>query len=106
MIDSIRNYTIDQSSRCRSEAQWDYQQAVRWQKSNYREKYLGIEKFGKQVSFSRIEVEIEDFEPIEAKIKRTKKYKSTAFRKTLHLKMKPINTIILRMKRGMQSIYR
>lgn len=83
VIDSIRNYTIDQSSRCRREPQWDYQQAVRWHKSNYREKYLGIEKFGKQISSSRIEVDVEEFDPIENNINRTKKYASNTFQENI-----------------------
>lgn len=83
VINSIKSYTIDQSSVCRSESQWDYQQAVRWQKSNYREKYLGIEKFGKQLSSSRIEVDIEEFDPIENNINRTKKYASNTLQENI-----------------------
>ena len=78
ILHSIRKYTLEQSSNCASESQWDYQQAVRWQKSNYREKYLGIEKFGKQAVSSSIEVEIDDIDTIEANLNRTQKYTSSA----------------------------
>lgn len=76
VLNSLRKYLLAQTSNCPLEEQWDYQQAVRWQKSNYREKYLGIEKFGKQNVASSIEVEIEDIDTIETNINRTKKYKS------------------------------
>ena len=83
VLHSIRKYALEQSSNCASESQWDYQQAVRWQKSNYREKYLGIEKFGKQSVSSRIEVEIDDIDTIEANLNRTKKYKSTTLQENI-----------------------
>ena len=76
VLNSVRNNTIEQTSNCVSETQWTYQQAVRWQKENYREKYLGIEKFGKQAVSTRIEVEIDDIDIIEANLNRTKKYQS------------------------------
>lgn len=80
VLNSIRNYEFEPSSRCIQESQWDYQQAVRWQKSNYREKYLGIEKFVKQKVRPRIEVELDDVDTIENQINRTEKYNA----KTLH----------------------
>lgn len=83
VLNSIRNYTLEQSSNCKSELQWDYQQAVRWQKNNYREKYLGIELFGKQPTSSRIEVEIDELEAIEANLNRTKKYNSTTLQENI-----------------------
>jgi hypothetical protein len=83
VLNSIRKYALEQSSNCVSESQWDYQQAVRWQKTNYREKYLGIEKFVKQTVSSRIEVEIDDIDTIEANLNRTKKYKSKALQENI-----------------------
>ncbi len=83
VLNSLKKYVLEQSSTCESESQWDYQQAVRWQKSNYREKYLGIEKFGKQLSLSRIEVEINEVEAIEANLYRTKKYKSVTHQENI-----------------------
>ena len=76
VLNSIRNYRLEQTSNCASESQWTYQQAVRWQKENYREKYLGIEKFGKQNSTSEIVVDINVLEEIEKQLNRTKKNKS------------------------------
>ena len=76
VLNSIRNYRLEQTSNCASESQWTYQQAVRWQKENYREKYLGIEKFGKQNCTSEIVVDINDLEEIEKQLNRTKKNKS------------------------------
>ena len=76
VLNSIRNYRLEQTSNCASETQWTYQQAVRWQKENYREKYLGIEKFGEQNSTSEIVVDINDLEEIEKQLNRTKKNKS------------------------------
>jgi hypothetical protein len=77
VVNSIRSYTLEQSSNCVSEAQWDYQQAVRWQKNNYREQYLGIQNFDKQEVTTRIEVKLEETESIEKKLQRTPKYSST-----------------------------
>lgn len=76
VLRSLRIYELEQTSNCKSDLQWDYQQAVRWQKSSYREKYLGIEKFNKQSNSSRIEVETDESEAIEANLNRTKKYNS------------------------------
>lgn len=76
VLNSVRNYVLEQSSNCSLENQWNYQQAVRWQKSNYREKYLGIEKFGKQMVSSKIEVELNDIDAIEDNLTRTQKYQS------------------------------
>ena len=76
VINSIKNYSLEQLSICKSELQWDYQQGVRWQKENYREKYLGIEKFGKQMRSSEIVLDFEELEGIEVCLNRTKRNKS------------------------------
>lgn len=78
VLNSIYTYRLDESSNCISEPQWDYQQAVRWQKEHYREKYLGIEKFGKQKSSAEIIVELNETESIERFLNRTKKHKAVA----------------------------
>ncbi|ASO05105.1 hypothetical protein [Arenibacter algicola] len=78
VLDSIYNYHLEETSNCPSESQWDYQRAVRWEKSHYREKYLGIEKFGKQKSTSEVIVDFNETERIESKLNRTKKLKSAA----------------------------
>lgn len=76
VLNSIYNYRLEESSNCMSEPQWDYQQSVRWEKSHYREKYLGIEKFGKQIPTSGIIVDLNETEGIEDNLNRTKKLKS------------------------------
>lgn len=78
VLNSIYNYQFEESSSCISEPQWDYQKAIRWEKEHYREKYLGIEKFGKQNSSTKIIVDQNEAEGIEDKLNRTKKFKSVA----------------------------
>ncbi|VXD19762.1 hypothetical protein [Marinoscillum sp. 108] len=78
VLNSIYTYRLDESSNCTLEPQWDYQQAVRWEKSHYREKYLGIEKFGKQKATSEIIVDFNENESIERSLNRTKRSKSEA----------------------------
>lgn len=77
VLNSIVDYHFAESSSCISETQWSYQQAVRWEKEHYREKYLNIEKFGKQISTSKIVVDVNHTEVIENNIERTKKFKSS-----------------------------
>src|SRR5690606_405337 len=76
VLNSIYSYRLEETSNCISEPQWDYQQAVRWEKHHYREKYLGIEKFNKQNTNTEIVVDIFESEGIEDNINRTKKIKS------------------------------
>lgn len=78
VLNSIYTYRFEESSNCTSEPQWDYQQAVRWEKVQYREKYLGIEKFGKQKLKKEIIVDLDKVEGIEENLDRTKKHKSVA----------------------------
>ena len=78
VLHSIYTIRLEEASNCRSEPQWDYQQAVRWQKEQYREKYLGIEKFGKQKSTSVIEVELDEVEGIESILERTIEHKTNS----------------------------
>lgn len=78
VLNSIYTYRFEETSNCTSEPQWDYQQAVRWEKVQYREKYLGIEKFGKQKLTKEIIVDLEEVEGIEENLDRTKKHKSVA----------------------------
>ena len=71
VLNSILHYEFEERSKCPSELQWDYQQAVRWEKSQYREKYLGIERFGKQVRPSKIVVDVDEIERIEHRLERS-----------------------------------
>lgn len=77
VLDSIRTYRLEESSNCGSEKQWDYQQAVRWEKEHYREKYLGREKFRKQLSKSEIIIDIDELEGLERNLSRTKQFIQT-----------------------------
>jgi hypothetical protein len=77
VLRSIREFHMEETSNCVSEKQWDYQQAVRWQKDHYREKYLGIERFGKQEVKSEVIVNIDGVDSIEGNINRTKKFEAT-----------------------------
>jgi len=74
VLDSI--YKNEFSDDCISfkEDQWDDNQSIQWQKTHYREKYLGISSFQKQHSFREIEVDTEEAEGIEQVIRRTKKF--------------------------------
>jgi hypothetical protein len=76
VVNSIRNYELEIKSNCKEEKQWDYQQAISWEKVKYREKYLNIDRFGKQLSKSEIFVDVEDQEEIETNLDRTKKFSS------------------------------
>ena len=75
VLKSIYTYRLEENSNCISEPQWDYQQAVRWEKAHYREKYLGIEKFGKQKATTKIIVDVNESEDIEGNLNRTKVFK-------------------------------
>lgn len=66
-----RNFVTD--TTCNRENQWDYNQCIQWQKINYRENYLGIERFQKQYSYKEIEIDSTETESIENVIQRTKK---------------------------------
>jgi len=76
VLNSISHFRFEETSNCKSEKQWDYQQAIRWEKSHYREKYLGIDGFGKQVSRTEVLIDINEQEGIEAALERTKKRKA------------------------------
>lgn len=75
ILNSIYNKQFDTKAKCEIENQWDYNQCIQWQKTYYREKYLGIEGFQKQYSSTEIEINSEEIESIESKIKRTKLFR-------------------------------
>ncbi len=77
VLNSILYYQFEETSKCPLEPQWDYQQAVRWEKSQYREKYLGIDSFGKQERAKRIVVDVNEVERIEARLNRFQHRKSS-----------------------------
>ncbi len=76
VLNSIYSYRLEETSNCISEEQWDYQKAIRWEREHYREKYLGIEKFGKQIATSTLVVDTTEVEGIEQNLNRTKKYQT------------------------------
>ena len=73
VLKSIVDYHWDGNLLCESEPQWDYQQAVGWQKDLYREKYLGIQKFGEQKVKRELLVSITDVDSIEQCLNRSPK---------------------------------
>lgn len=75
VLNSIYNNSEVKTSNIVEEVQWDYQQAIRWEKEYYREKYLGIEKFGKQKLIKEVIVDSKENETIENTIARTEIYK-------------------------------
>lgn len=76
VLNSIHTYSLQETSSCASEPQWNYQQAVRWEKERYRERYLGIESFEKQKIDANIHVDVEELDGIESNLNRTKKFKT------------------------------
>ncbi len=77
VLNSIYSYQLEVTSNCVKENQWDYQKAVRWEKDHYREKYLGIEAFGKQNIDTEIIVNVNEIDGIENNLDRTKLFKSS-----------------------------
>lgn len=73
VLHSLYKRAFVNHTNCEKESQWDYNQCIQWQKKYYREKYLGIEKFQKQNSYTEIEIDISAYESIEHVIQRTKK---------------------------------
>lgn len=78
VLDSIydRNFTTE--VKCEREKQWDANQCIQWQKTYYREKYLGIERFNKQHTYKEIEIDTEETEAIEQALDRTKRFRFDA----------------------------
>lgn len=75
VLNSLYNRNFVNDTTCQKENQWDYNQCIQWQKIYYREKYLGIERFQKQYSYKKIEIDTAEAESIEKVIQRTKKFK-------------------------------
>jgi hypothetical protein len=73
VLHSLYKRAFVNHTNCEKESQWDYNQCIQWQKKYYREKYLGIERFQKQNSYTEIEIDISAYESIEHVIQRTKK---------------------------------
>ena len=72
VINSINNRNFDTHANCEIEEQWDENQCIQWQKNNYRENYLGIDRFYKKENYKEIEIDIEIEEEIEKEINREK----------------------------------
>ena len=76
VLKSIYENREVRTSTLQDVAQWDSQQAIRWEKEFYREKYLGIDQFGKVINTKEIIVDPEEIDLIENEIKRTEIFKS------------------------------
>jgi Mg-chelatase subunit ChlD len=74
VLNSIYNREFNNDIKCEKESQWDYNQCIQWQKTSYRENYLGKDSFQKQNSYKEIEIDAKENESIEGIIKRTKKF--------------------------------
>ena len=57
IVDSMRGCALPASPIIEKEHRWDRAQAVQWEREMYREKYLGIQFFSKQVRTRKIECE-------------------------------------------------
>lgn len=73
VLNSLYNRNFVTDATCQNENQWDYNLCIQWQKIYYREKYLGIEGFNRQNSYTEIEIDTSETESIENVIQRTKK---------------------------------
>jgi hypothetical protein len=83
VIDSVYLRNVDSNSNIDLEMQWDDCQCIQWQKSNYREKYLGIIKFHKNHNYKEILIDVNENETIERIIQRTEKANSNRSRPLL-----------------------
>jgi hypothetical protein len=83
VLNSIRSYSLDNTSNCLIEEQWSYSQAIRWEKEHFREKYLDINQFNKHNSLKEISVDVLEIESIESKLNRTKKLKTESQQDTI-----------------------
>jgi len=97
VLNSIYNGTIAPTACPIMVPQWDYQQAIRWEKEFYREKYLGIEKFGKRNLSVEIIVDINGDEIVEKNIDRKIVYQadknviSPSFEEEEHIYRHPLD---------------
>lgn len=70
IVDVMRGAARPLASSVKGEKRWDRRQAVEWEKALYREKYLGIQAFSRQVHTRRIQCTDSD-EGIDRAITRT-----------------------------------
>lgn len=75
VLNSIYKKNETKISKVQDEGQWDNQQAILWEQEYYREKYLGIDEFGKLLNTSELIVDPSEMDPIENNIKRTEIFK-------------------------------
>jgi hypothetical protein len=79
IIASISDMGFAMQANCETENQWDENQCIQWQKSNYREKYLGITGFRRNLDCNHIEIDTNENEAIEEVIQRTEMFNPVAF---------------------------
>lgn len=70
IVDSMRGHALSISPFIEEENRWSRRQAIQWEKELYREKYLGIQFFSKQVRTRKIECHDKE-EGIDKVIKRS-----------------------------------
>ena len=70
IIDVMRNQSKPTLSIIEKEDRWNYIQAAKWEQENYREKYLGIQSFQRQIRTKKVQC-LDEEEGIDAVIKRT-----------------------------------
>lgn len=70
VLHSIYGRQYSNAVSCDIEDQWDEGQSIHWQKIYYREKYLGINHFGKQKAITEIEIDVNEEDSIENFIQR------------------------------------
>ena len=74
VVNSLRNLDFTTQPKCEIESQWDENQSIQWQKINYRENYLGIERFNKRTKNKEIIIDLNENESIEKIIQRTNRF--------------------------------
>ena len=74
VLEMLNKDRFEPSSNVVQEEQWNYQKALGWQKENYRENYLGIDRFGKNTSQVEVIIDINEEDEIETNLQRTKKF--------------------------------
>lgn len=75
VLNSIYEKNEIRTSKLQDIGQWDNQQAIIWEQDYYREKYLGIDEFGKTLNTTEIIVDPSEKDTIENNIRRTEIFK-------------------------------
>jgi hypothetical protein len=71
VLNTIYTKAEIKKSKPKDEIQWDNQQSIIWEQEYYREKYLGVDAFGKTTNITELIVDPDEQDLIEDNIKRT-----------------------------------